>query len=83
MDLTDPTLHVWDLMAKVCDFGLSMKVDLTHGHVSNMKQGTPFYVAPEVHEAGHLSMAADVHSFGAYFDPEKLFSDNEMKYLLG
>lgn len=38
----------WNMIAKVCDFGLSMKVDPQQLHVSNMRQGTPFYISPEV-----------------------------------
>lgn len=51
-------------MAKVSDFGLSVKVDEFFGHVSNARHGTPFYMAPEVTRAGFLSMAADSYSFG-------------------
>ncbi|PNH03197.1 Dual specificity protein kinase shkA [Tetrabaena socialis] len=50
---------------KIADFGLSVQMkgpDQTHA--SNMAQGTPFFVAPEVIGAGHLSTAADIYSFG-------------------
>jgi len=55
----------WQATAKVSDFGLSMKLDPAAGHISNMRQGTPFYAAPEVRDAGFLSKAADTFSFGA------------------
>jgi serine/threonine protein kinase len=55
----------WPYVAKVSDFGLSVKVDEFFGHVSNAHHGTPFYMAPEVTRAGFLSMAADSYSFGA------------------
>lgn len=54
----------WPYVAKVSDFGLSVKVDEFFGHVSNAHHGTPFYMAPEVTRAGFLSMAADSYSFG-------------------
>ena len=56
----------WDATAKVGDFGLSMKLDPAAGHISNMRQGTPFYAAPEVRDAGYLSKAADAFSFGTH-----------------
>jgi serine/threonine protein kinase len=52
-------------VAKVSDFGLSVKVDEGASHVSNAHHGTPFYMAPEVTHAGFLSLAADSYSFGA------------------
>ena len=55
----------WDRVAKVSDFGLSLKMDPTTGHVSNLRQGTPFYIAPEVRDEGYMSMAADSFAFGA------------------
>ncbi|GFH10514.1 protein kinase domain-containing protein, partial [Haematococcus lacustris] len=33
-------------------------------HVSNARQGTPYYTAPEVFTEGHMTKAADVYSFG-------------------
>lgn len=55
----------WQATAKVSDFGLSMKLDPSAGHISNVRQGTPFYSAPEVRDAGFLSKAADTFAFGA------------------
>eukprot|EP00892_Ulva_mutabilis_P010840 jgi/Ulvmu1/8128/UM040_0023.1 len=54
----------WQATAKISDFGLSMKLDPAAGHISNMRQGTPFYAAPEVRDAGFLSKAADSFAFG-------------------
>lgn len=44
---------------KVADFGLSVKMALGQSHLSNMRQGTPFYAAPEVVNQGLLSRPAD------------------------
>ncbi len=46
--------------AKVADFGLSIMMDDHQSHVSNLKVGTPFYLAPEVQHAGRVTTAADV-----------------------
>ena len=55
----------WAYTAKVADFGLSVKTGPSQKHVSNLRHGTPFYIAPEVAATGHMSMAADSHAFGA------------------
>ncbi len=46
--------------AKVADFGLSIIMDDQQSHVSNLKVGTPFYLAPEVQHAGRVTTSADV-----------------------
>jgi len=51
--------------AKVCDFGLSRFLEgPEQSHISNARQGTPFYIAPEVLKQGIMSRDADVFSFG-------------------
>lgn len=34
-------------------------------HISNARQGTPMYIAPEILTHGHISQPADIFSFGA------------------
>jgi len=51
-------------IAKVSDFGLSVKLDRCQNHISNHRAGTPLYMAPEVGLHGRLSKASDVYSFG-------------------
>ncbi|KAG2426117.1 hypothetical protein HYH02_014872 [Chlamydomonas schloesseri] len=52
------------VVAKVADFGLSVRLDATATHASNMFQGSLTHMAPEVMLAGHVSRAADVFAFG-------------------
>ena len=51
-------------VAKVSDFGLSMRIDPTETHVSNFYQGTLTHMAPEVLMYGKISFASDVYAFG-------------------
>ncbi|KAG2453166.1 hypothetical protein HYH02_002490 [Chlamydomonas schloesseri] len=51
-------------VAKVADFGLSMRLDHDETHVSNAFHGTLVYMAPETLLKGHVSRASDVYSFG-------------------
>ncbi|KAL6753218.1 kinase-like domain-containing protein [Haematococcus lacustris] len=50
--------------AKVADFGLSWKLASGQEHISNARQGTGFYISPEVLHVGIMSKAADAFSFG-------------------
>eukprot|EP00803_Ostreobium_quekettii_P007950 evm.model.scf_1330.3 EVM.evm.TU.scf_1330.3 scf_1330:17054-27691(+) len=52
------------MLAKIADFGLSLKMNSEQTHVSNVQQGEPFYMAREVMEEGSASKAADVYAFG-------------------
>ncbi|CAD7700032.1 unnamed protein product [Ostreobium quekettii] len=53
-------------VAKIADFGLSIKMGLLQSHISNQRAGTPFYMAPELCHQGILSKKADVFSFGVF-----------------
>ena len=44
--------------------GLSLKMQGSQTHVSNVQHGTTGYMAPEVEEEGSTSKAADVYAFG-------------------
>ncbi|WIA08255.1 hypothetical protein OEZ85_007699 [Tetradesmus obliquus] len=51
-------------VAKVSDFGLSVRMDPSETHVSNVYQGTLTHMAPEVLMFGKISRASDVYAFG-------------------
>ncbi|GFH06954.1 protein kinase domain-containing protein [Haematococcus lacustris] len=51
-------------VAKIADFGLSWKLAGGQEHVSNARQGTAYYIAPEVLHVGIMSKPADVFAFG-------------------
>ncbi|CAD7699742.1 unnamed protein product [Ostreobium quekettii] len=53
-------------VAKIADFGLSIKMGMLQSHISNQRAGTPFYMAPELCHQGKLSKKADVFSFGVF-----------------
>ena len=52
------------VIAKVADFGLSVRMDAFATHVSQSFQGTLTHMAPEVMLHGQLGKAADVYAFG-------------------
>ncbi|KXZ56484.1 hypothetical protein GPECTOR_1g433 [Gonium pectorale] len=52
------------VVAKVADFGLSVRLAGSATHASGCYQGTPTYIAPEVHGRGRVSRTSDVYSFG-------------------
>ncbi|KAL6752107.1 kinase-like domain-containing protein, partial [Haematococcus lacustris] len=61
---TDPS-NPLGVQAKVCDFGLSRFLEgPDQSHISNARQGTPYYMAPEVLAHGLMSREADAFSFG-------------------
>ncbi|KAG2453124.1 hypothetical protein HYH02_002454 [Chlamydomonas schloesseri] len=49
---------------KMADFGLSVMVPLQKTHMSNLRLGTLYYIAPETCFRGQLGYAADVFSLG-------------------
>lgn len=59
----DDDLHA-KVLAKIADFGLSLKMQESQTHVSNVQHGATGYTAPEVMEQGNCSKAADVYAFG-------------------
>ncbi|EFJ42183.1 hypothetical protein VOLCADRAFT_107375 [Volvox carteri f. nagariensis] len=52
------------VIAKVADFGLSVRLDPTATHMSHAFQGSLTHMAPEVMLQGHISRPADVYAFG-------------------
>ncbi|GFH10260.1 mitogen-activated protein kinase kinase kinase MLT, partial [Haematococcus lacustris] len=52
------------VVAKVADFGLSLKMEHMETHISSVFQGTMTHMAPEIMLEGRVSKAADVYAFG-------------------
>ncbi|KAG2433781.1 hypothetical protein HXX76_008141 [Chlamydomonas incerta] len=61
MRTPSPALPV---VAKVSDFGLSLRLSDSEDQVMNVRHGTPYYQSPELAEQGTCSLAADVYSVG-------------------
>jgi serine/threonine protein kinase len=57
-------LAACEFEAKITDFGMALQLGPGQRHASNVKQGTPFYIAPEVLRWHHLHQASDVYAFG-------------------
>mmetsp|Transcript_4672 Transcript_4672/g.14117 ORF Transcript_4672/g.14117 Transcript_4672/m.14117 type:complete len:888 (-) Transcript_4672:1869-4532(-) len=51
-------------VAKVADFGLSVRMEHSETHMSDLFQGTVTHMAPEILLEGRVSKAADVYAFG-------------------
>ncbi|GIL74765.1 hypothetical protein Vretifemale_4685, partial [Volvox reticuliferus] len=51
-------------VAKLADFGLSVKMDPSQTSVDNNRTGTPFYASPEVRQHGNLTKASDLYALG-------------------
>ena len=45
---------------QVAEFGLSVLLPTQKSHMSNLRLGTPFYMAPETAFKGHVGSASDV-----------------------
>ncbi|XP_058221474.1 G-type lectin S-receptor-like serine/threonine-protein kinase SD2-5 isoform X1 [Rhododendron vialii] len=53
-----------DFNAKISDFGLARLIDGTHSLVLTSLKGTIGYLAPEMYRGSHISVKADIYSFG-------------------
>jgi serine/threonine protein kinase len=51
-------------VAKVSDFGLSKRMKMNEDYLPNIRQGTPFFMAPELSSQYQLHPQSDVYGYG-------------------